>query len=72
VRGALVYCADYRCSHSLAMSGNRMSAKLILVGRSMANHPADPAKEGSLPSKVVTRPKITITRQWGEIGGGHG
>jgi hypothetical protein len=42
------------------------------LGRSKANHPADPAKEGSLPSKVVTRPKITITRQWGEIGGGHG
>ena len=22
VRGVLVYCADYRCSHSIAISGN--------------------------------------------------
>jgi hypothetical protein len=23
VRGLLVYCSDYRCSHSIAISGNR-------------------------------------------------
>jgi hypothetical protein len=23
VRGILVYCADYRCSHSIAISGDR-------------------------------------------------
>jgi hypothetical protein len=23
VRGVLVYCADYRCSHSIAISGDR-------------------------------------------------
>jgi hypothetical protein len=23
VRGLLIYCADYRCSHSIAMSGDR-------------------------------------------------
>jgi hypothetical protein len=30
VRGVLVYCADYRCSHSLAISGDRWPNDLRL------------------------------------------
>jgi hypothetical protein len=28
VRGVLIYCADYRCSHSIAISGDRWPYKL--------------------------------------------
>ena len=28
VRGLLVYCADYRCSHSIAISGDCRPAEL--------------------------------------------
>jgi len=30
VRGLLVYCADYRCSHRIAISGDRWSDDLRL------------------------------------------
>jgi hypothetical protein len=30
VRGLLVYCADYRCSHHIAISGDRWSDDLRL------------------------------------------
>jgi hypothetical protein len=30
VRGVLVYCADYRCSHSVALSADRWSDELYL------------------------------------------
>jgi hypothetical protein len=26
VRGVLIYCADYRCSHSVALSADRITA----------------------------------------------
>jgi hypothetical protein len=30
VRGLLVYCADYRCSHSIAMSGDQWANEVRL------------------------------------------
>jgi hypothetical protein len=30
VRGILIYCADYRCSHSVAISGDRWPGDLRL------------------------------------------
>ena len=30
VRGPLVYCADYRCSHSIAMSGDQWADEVRL------------------------------------------
>jgi hypothetical protein len=33
VRGILIYCADYRCSHSLAISGDRWPDDLRLSER---------------------------------------
>jgi hypothetical protein len=30
VRGSLVFCADYRCSHSIAVSGDRRPDDLRL------------------------------------------
>jgi len=30
VRGLLIYCADYRCSHSIAVNGDRWSDDLRL------------------------------------------
>jgi len=32
VRGLLVYCADYRCSHSIAISGDQWPDDLRLFG----------------------------------------
>jgi hypothetical protein len=31
VRGLLIYCADYRCSHSIAISGDRWADDTRLV-----------------------------------------
>jgi hypothetical protein len=30
VRGVLIYCADYRCSHSIAISGDRWADEVRL------------------------------------------
>jgi hypothetical protein len=30
VRGVLIYCADYRCSHSIAMSGDQWADEVRL------------------------------------------
>jgi hypothetical protein len=32
VRGVLVYCADYKCSHSIAVSADRWADDLRLFG----------------------------------------
>jgi hypothetical protein len=31
VRGLLIYCADYKCSHSIAISGDRELAHSVLI-----------------------------------------
>jgi hypothetical protein len=31
VRGLLIYCADYKCSHSISISGDRELAHSVLI-----------------------------------------
>ena len=35
VRGILVYCADYQCSHSIAISGDAWPDKILSHGLSV-------------------------------------
>jgi hypothetical protein len=63
VRGVLIYCADYHCSHSLAMNGDRWPDELRLsdieprfVCRSCGKRGADVRPDfnwGNLPVRAM-------------------
>jgi len=72
VRGVLVYCADYRCSHSIAISGNHWPDDLRLsdiehrfVCEACGKRGADvrPDFNGSLIHKRACPATLTHTRR---------
>jgi hypothetical protein len=41
VRGILVYCGDFRCSHSIAISGDSWPDDVRLSGAAASDQPAN-------------------------------
>jgi hypothetical protein len=67
VRGVLVYCADYRCSHSVARSADRWADDIRLSDIEPRFVCAAVASEGQRFGRILIGEKPTLASQGSEV-----
>jgi len=64
VRGVLVYCADYRCSHSVTMDADAWPDDLVGIRKRVEWSPAELARR----QELTRRWNVVEDRQKGDFG----